>query len=151
MSAYIIWQESINLLQSRHWFQARMQFAKKEAKRLLLESYLTDGFVNEYCFSAIFNQMLGRTQIRNCLLYTSKEHSRQEHTDRPIYPCSHGKTSLPLQNSFRLSFCSLPRALPKRKAYGRGQGRHIAALFPLWQSPCCISYKYSPLAVPSKT
>ena len=65
MSAYIIWQESINLLQSRHWFQARMQFAKKEAKRLLLESYLTDGFVNEYCFSAIFNQMLGRTQIRN--------------------------------------------------------------------------------------
>ena len=28
-------------------------------------------------------------------------------------PCSHGKASLPLHNSFRLSFCSLPCALQK--------------------------------------
>ncbi|WP_249290303.1 hypothetical protein, partial [Bianquea renquensis] len=51
-----------------------------------------------------------------------KEPSRQEHTDRPVYPCSHGKALLSFSrfHGLPLSAAGFPnRNLHPAKAHGR--------------------------------
>lgn len=66
MTAYIIWQESINPLQARYLIQ-ELNVTSRRGKmtsigaKFVCENSEADSFIYEYYFSANFNQMLGET------------------------------------------------------------------------------------------